>query len=181
MTPNERRNLRTLIAGVVLVCGMAGLGFASVPLYRMFCQTTGWGGTTQRAVAAPGAVAGHDVVVRFDANVAPSLGWSFKPEQRRETVKIGERSIAFFTATNLTNHPITGTATFNVAPTKTGAYFAKIQCFCFTQQTLKPGETVRMPVIYYVDPAILKDEDARDVEEITLSYTFFPAEKADPS
>ena len=172
--PRPSAKLTTLFATLALVVGMTCLGFAAVPLYRMFCQVTGWGGTTMRAEAAPGAVAGKTVVVRFDANVSPALHWSFKPEQNRETVTVGERSIAFFTATNLTDKPITGSASFNVAPDRSGAYFAKIQCFCFTEQTLKPGETVRMPVIFYVDPAMLKDPEARDVEEITLSYTFFP-------
>jgi len=178
MTALAARNRLSLFAGLALVAGMAALGFASVPLYRMFCQVTGWGGTTQRAESAPGAVAGKSVVVRFDANVSPSLGWSFKPERGRETVTIGEKSIAFFTATNLTQQTITGSAAFNVAPSQSGAYFAKIQCFCFTEQTLQPGETVRMPVIFYVDPGMLKDPDARDVEEITLSYTFFPVDRA---
>lgn len=177
MTELAARNRISLVAALALVAGMVMLGFASVPLYRMFCQVTGWDGTTQRAEAAPGAVAGKTVIVRFDANVAPTLGWSFKPELARETVTIGEKSMAFFTATNLTDKPITGTATFNVAPSQTGSYFSKIQCFCFTQQTLQPGETVRMPVIFYVDPAMLKDADARDVEEITLSYTFFPVDE----
>jgi cytochrome c oxidase assembly protein subunit 11 len=116
--------------------------------------------------------------VRFDANVSPSLPWQFAPEKKIERTAIGARKMAFFTATNLSDHPITGTAAFNVTPELAGAYFVKIQCFCFTSQTLKPGETVRMPVIYYVDPAILKDPEAGKFNEITLSYTFFPDKSA---
>lgn len=171
---------RVAIILAVVALGMAGVGFAAVPLYRMFCQVTGFGGTTQRSATgvAPGAVVGKIVNVRFDANVSPSLPWKFEPEQRVERVAIGAREMAFFTATNLSDKPITGTASFNVTPEMAGAYFTKIQCFCFTSQVLKPGETVRMPVIYYVDPAILKDKDARNFNEITLSYTFFPDKSA---
>jgi cytochrome c oxidase assembly protein subunit 11 len=142
----------------------------------MFCQATGFGGTTMRSKTgiAPGEVVGKIINVRFDANVSPNLPWQFAPEQVVERVAIGARKMAFFTATNLSGHPITGTASFNVTPELAGAYFTKIQCFCFTSQTLKPGETVRMPVVYYVDPAILKDKEAGKFNEITLSYTFFP-------
>jgi cytochrome c oxidase assembly protein subunit 11 len=158
--------------------GMLGLAYASVPLYRLFCQVTGFGGTTQRAVAddAPGAVA-TTMSVRFDANVAPGLGWKFVPVDTQTTVRIGERRLAFYQATNLTDQPITGVATFNVSPDTAGAYFVKIQCFCFNEQTLQPGETVDMPVSYYIDPALLDDASARKIDEITLSYTFFPVEE----
>ncbi len=169
------RNLRVGLMGAVLVCSMTGLGFAAVPLYRMFCEATGLNGTTQRGLRAPGAT-GQKITVAFDSNVSPKLPWKFTPERRADTIDIGGRDMAFFTATNLSNHPITGTATFNVTPAQVGKYFTKIQCFCFTQQTLKPGETVRMPVIFFVDPKILNDPDARDVEEITLSYTFYPVD-----
>lgn len=154
---------------------MTGLGFASVPLYRMFCQATGLDGTTQRGDRAPGRV-GQKITVAFDSNVAQGMPWKFQPERRSDTIDIGGRDMAFFTASNTGNKPITGTATFNVTPTVAGKYFTKIQCFCFTQQTLQAGETVRMPVIFYVDPAILNDPDTRDVEEITLSYTFYPVD-----
>jgi cytochrome c oxidase assembly protein subunit 11 len=173
------RKLRTAILAGIGVCSMTGLGFASVPLYRIFCQATGLNGTTQRGLAAPGAV-GQKVTVAFDTNVSDKLPWDFKPEHRSETIDIGGRDMAFFIATNHGDKPITGTATFNVTPTQAGKYFTKIQCFCFTQQTLKPGETVRMPVIFYVDPKILNDVDAKDVREITLSYTFYPVEDAKP-
>lgn len=167
--------LRTGLLAAALACGMTGLGYASVPLYRMFCQVTGFGGTTQRADEAPGAVAsGIKVSVRFDANHVPSLPWEFKPEKTHEPVILGEREIAFFTAKNLSDKPVTGRATFNVTPTQAGKYFNKIQCFCFTEQTLQPGKQVRMPVIFYVDPKIADDPDANDIQEITLSYTFYP-------
>lgn len=170
------RNARTALLGALLVCGMTGMGFAAVPLYRMFCQVTGLNGTTQRGDAAPGAV-NRQVTVRFDSNVSPALGWTFKPEIPSETVDIGGRDMAFFTATNNASVPVTGTATFNVTPAQAGKYFTKIQCFCFTEQTLQAGETVRMPVIFYVDPKMLDDPDAGDIEAITLSYTFYPVDQ----
>jgi cytochrome c oxidase assembly protein subunit 11 len=174
------RNLRVAILAGIGVCSMGGLGFAAVPLYRMFCEATGLNGTTQRGLRAPGAV-GQKVTVAFDSNVSPKLAWKFEPERRSDTIDIGGRDMAFFKATNLSSKPVTGTATFNVTPTSAGKYFTKIQCFCFTQQTLQPGETVRMPVIFYVDPKILNDPDTRDVQEITLSYTFYPVDSAAPS
>jgi len=169
------RNLRTALLAALGVCAMTGVGFASVPLYRIFCQVTGLNGTTQRGDRAPGTT-GHKISIAFDSNVSPKMPWKFAPEQRSDTVDIGGRDMAFYTATNLSDKPVTGSATFNVTPAIAGKYFAKIQCFCFTQQTLAPGETVRMPVTYYVDPAILDDPDARDVQEITLSYTFYPVD-----
>lgn len=173
------RNRRSLIASASLAAGMLALGFASVPLYRIFCQVTGFGGTTQRADAASGVkvATGHSMSIRFDSNIAPGMPWQFHPEQRTQTVTIGARTMAIFVAKNLSDKPVTGTAVFNVTPTQAGAYFTKIQCFCFTQQTLQPGEQVRMPVIYYVDPKILADPDNRDTQQITLSYTFYPVEQ----
>jgi cytochrome c oxidase assembly protein subunit 11 len=171
------RNLRTASFAVLGVCFMSGLGWASVPLYRMFCQATGLNGTTQRGTQAPGAV-NRQIRVDFDTNVAPKLPWKFVPESPSDTVDVGARDMAFFVATNDSNHAITGTATFNVTPDVAGKYFTKIQCFCFTQQTLKPGETVRMPVIFFVDPKILQDPDADDLKTITLSYTFYPVDSA---
>lgn len=174
------RNLRTALLGVVLVFAMGGLAFASVPLYRMFCQVTGFAGTTQRAEGeeAPGEVVGKIMSVRFDANTSSALGWEFKPERHTERVAVGAREMAFYTAKNLSDKPVTGTATFNVTPMQAGQYFTKIQCFCFTEQTLQPGEEVRMPVVFYVDPKILEDRDADDISEITLSYTFYPVDQA---
>ena len=171
------RQMRTAVLAVVGICFMTGLAWASIPLYRMFCQVTGLNGTTQRGQQAPGATE-RMVRVDFDANVSPKLPWKFRPENTSDTVAVGARDMAFFRATNTSDHPITGTATFNVTPAQAGKYFTKIQCFCFTQQTLKPGETARMPVIFFVDPKILADPDASDVQTITLSYTFYPVDSA---
>jgi cytochrome c oxidase assembly protein subunit 11 len=173
--PHDRATRRTLWLLVLVAAGMTALGFASVPLYRMFCQVTGWNGTVQRDLLddAPGPV-GTLVNVRFDANVSPRLAWSFEPDQRVMRVAIGARQMAFFTAINRSDHVITGSAAFNVSPPQVGQYFTKIQCFCFTEQTLRPGERVRMPVIFYVDPEFAKNPDTKDISEITLSYTFFP-------
>jgi len=178
----SRRRTGWLAAGFALA--MLGLAYASVPLYRLFCQVTGYAGTTQRANAAVLPVQadplGRVVKVRFDANIAPGMPWLFTPEANSVSVRIGERKLAFFKATNMTAASVTGRATFNVSPDTAGKYFVKIACFCFTEQTLKPGETVDMPVSYYIDPAILKDKDAARIDEITLSYTFFPVD-AEPA
>lgn len=176
-----RRNNRTAAIMVLVVFSMIALAFASVPLYRLFCQVTGFGGTTQMRVGgeAPGAI-GDRITVRFDATTAPSLPWRFRQEENRMDVAIGARNIAFYTARNLSARPVAGTATFNVTPATAGKYFAKIQCFCFTEQVLQPGEEMRMPVIFYVDPAILEDEDASWISEITLSYTFYPMDQQPP-
>ena len=181
MTTLAQKNGRTAAIFALVVAAMVGLAYASVPLYRIFCQVTGFGGTTMANVGgeAPGAVIGKMISVRFDANVSPAMGWEFKPEKHVERVAIGARDMAFFTATNLTDKPITGSATFNVTPTQAGQYFTKIQCFCFTEQTLKPGEEVRMPVIFYVDPKILEDPNTDDISEITLRYTFYPVDSSD--
>jgi cytochrome c oxidase assembly protein subunit 11 len=168
--------LKTAWSMVALVAAMAGLGFASVPLYRLFCQVTGFNGTTQRGGVDARAVAGKSVVIRFDANRAPSLPWEFKAEQASKTVDIGARNIAFFASKNLSGQPVTGRAIFNVTPVSAGAYFRKIQCFCFTLQTLQPGEAVRMPVTFQIDPKIATDPETMDIEEITLSYTFYPVD-----
>jgi len=171
------RTTRTALLAVLGICFMTGLAFASVPLYRLFCQVTGLNGTTQRGLTAPGAT-DRQIRVDFDANVNPKLPWKFAPENPSDTIAVGARDMAFFTATNTSNRPITGTATFNVTPAQAGKYFTKIQCFCFTEQTLKPGETARMPVIFFVDPKILADPDAADIKTITLSYTFYPVDSA---
>jgi cytochrome c oxidase assembly protein subunit 11 len=173
----DNRNRRTAGIFALVAAAMLALGFASVPLYRMFCQVTGFGGTTQRvseAQAASVTAGTTTMTVRFDANVERGFPWEFKPAQVKDTVAIGARDMAIYTARNLSDKPITGMATFNVQPEYVGKYFNKVQCFCFTEQTLKPGEEVRMPVLYYIDPTILDDKDARDVESITLSYTFHP-------
>jgi cytochrome c oxidase assembly protein subunit 11 len=174
------RTTRTAMLAVLFVCFMTGLAWASVPLYRMFCQVTGLNGTTQRGQVAPGATTSQ-VQVNFDANVSPKLPWRFAPENRSETVAVGARDMVFFKAVNRANVPITGTATFNVTPAVAGKYFTKIECFCFTQQTLAAGESVRMPVIFYVDPKILADSDTKDIATITLSYTFYPVDQPSPA
>lgn len=168
---------RTALLLVLGICFMTGLAWASVPLYRMFCEATGLNGTTQRGLRAPGAVA-REVRIDFDTNTSPKLPWRFAPEAASATVQVGARDMAFFTATNRAAQAVTGTATFNVTPAQAGKYFTKIECFCFTQQTLKPGETIRMPVIFFVDPKMLADPDMNDVDVITLSYTFYPVDSA---
>jgi cytochrome c oxidase assembly protein subunit 11 len=177
--PDRRRNQRVAIMAATVFAVMVGLAYASVPLYRAFCQKTGFGGTTQRADAAPATATDKFINVRFDANTAGSLGWNFHAEQTVMKVKVGEQNMAHYSAKNLTDKTVTGTAVFNVTPAEVGAYFNKIQCFCFTEQTLKPGESTDLPVVFFVDPAMLDDPDAKAVSEITLSYTFFPSDKPD--
>jgi cytochrome c oxidase assembly protein subunit 11 len=177
---------RTALFAAGIAVAMLALGFASVPLYRIFCQVTGYGGTTQRAtesqlaaLADPAAGAARTVSVRFDSNVAPGMPWRFYPERRRMSVKVGARNMAVFIARNMSDKPVTGQASFNVTPEQAGRHFTKIQCFCFTEQTLAPGEAVRMPVLFFVDRKFLDDPDDKDIAEITLSYTFYPVEKPD--
>ena len=173
-----QRNGRTAALAALLVAAMVGLAIASVPHYRLFCQVTGFDGTTMRATGdAPGAVMGKNVDIRFDANTSTALPWKFRPEEHVKHIRIGERYMAFYLAKNLGDKPVTGSATFNVTPVWAGKYFNKIQCFCFKQQTLQPGEEARMPVVFFVDPKIVDDPDARDVSEITLSYTFYPVDQ----
>ena len=178
--PIQKNNARVALIAALVALGMLALGFAAVPLYRLFCQVTGFAGTTQRATAADAAAAERagaagTVSVRFDANKDANLPWIFRPEQVTQTVKLGQRQMAFFYAKNISNVPVTGQASFNVTPEQTGAFFNKVQCFCFTEQTLQPGEEVHMPVLFFVDPAMAKDTDAAPVEQITLSYTFHRA------
>lgn len=180
---DRRRNLRVGMIGLAMALVMLGMGFAAVPLYRIFCQVTGYGGTTQRVDAATAStvnVVAHPISIRFDANVARDMPWRFKPLQTTHAIKVGQRDMAMFEATNTSDKVVTGTASFNVEPEQAARYFDKVQCFCFTSQTLQPGETVRMPVLYYVDPAILDDKDNKDVEQITLSYTFHLTESHEP-
>ena len=174
-TNNHKQDRKGLIALALagLVAGMVGLSFAAVPLYRIFCQTTGYGGATQRAEAAPGEVLDRTITVRFDANVDRDLPWTFEPVQRVIDVRIGASTLAFFRAHNNTDKPVTGTAGFNVAPESVGRYFTKIECFCFTKQTLAAGQSVDMPVIFFVDPKIVDDDTTKNISEITLSYTFY--------
>ena len=178
MAPLERAKRRTAVSMLMLVVGMACLGYASVPLYRLFCQVTGFGGTTQRVETAGDIrpVPGKVVSVRFDGSVN-GVPWRFKPEETQHRVTVGAQTLAFYDATNLTQAPVTAKASYNVSPDLAGQYFTKIECFCFTEQTLKAGESVRMPVLFYVDPKILDDPEASRIKEITLSYTFFPVQK----
>jgi cytochrome c oxidase assembly protein subunit 11 len=176
-----RRNLRTGLMAFAGALAMLGLGYASVPLYRLFCQVTGFGGTTMQATESDAARAatlatGQKISIRFDATSAMGMPWTFRPAQATDTVTIGERDIATYVARNDSDQTITGMATFNVTPEQAGKYFNKIQCFCFTEQTLAPGQEVTMPVLYYVDPAMLDDPNMKGVEQITLSYTFHRAE-----
>ena len=173
--PRARRHRRLAFGLVLAVAAMIGLTYASVPFYRVFCQLTGFGGYTQRADRAPAAAVDRVVTVRFNADVNNGLPWLFQPAQREVRVHVGDTAIAYFRAQNLASRRVTGQATFNVTPDKVGLYFTKIQCFCFNEQTLEPGQSVEMPVTFFVDPALAKDAKMDDVRTITLSYTFFRA------
>ena len=175
MSSIAQKNRAVAIRMALFALAMLGLAFASVPLYRAFCQVTGFGGTTQKAEAAPGAVAGQ-IGVRFDANIDPALPWKFEPVQETVRIHPGARTTIYYEATNYTARSTTGQAIFNVTPEIAGKYFSKIECFCFTEQTLKPGETVKMPVVFFVDPKLRDDPDTKHIDEITLSYTFYPVE-----
>ena len=168
-----RRNATVGWASACVVVAMVGLSFASVPLYRIFCQVTGFGGTTQRAERAPGQVADRLIAVRFNADVNQGMAWKFQPVQRSVQVRVGEETLIAYRASNPSNRPIVGVATFNVQPDKAGQYFDKIACFCFNEQRLEPGQTVDMPVSFFIDPKMLDDPNMADVNTITLSYTFF--------
>ncbi|MBS7542104.1 cytochrome c oxidase assembly protein [Ancylobacter oerskovii] len=170
---NARRHGWVAAGCVAFVALMVGAAYAAVPLYQLFCQVTGFGGTTQVAASAPAATSDREIEVRFDANVAPGLPWRFAPEQRSVTVKLGETRLIFYKVENIGPKPVTATASYNVTPGQAGYHFAKMQCFCFTDQTLQPGETLDMPVVFFVDPALAADPDATGVKTITLSYTFF--------
>ena len=173
----DKTNIRLLAAVAVVAMSMVGLAYASVPLYKLFCQVTGFGGTTQIATQAPeqALLTAEPLAVRLDANVNPQLNWSFVPVEQEVSLKPGEEVTAIYRATNIGTMPSTGTATFNVTPQKAGPYFMKIECFCFTEQTLQPGESVDMPVRFFLDSEIVSDINTSDVDEIVLSYTFFKA------
>ncbi|MGU3496565.1 cytochrome c oxidase assembly protein [Xanthobacteraceae bacterium A53D] len=173
----SRRSERTIVLGCVAFVGaMIGVTYASVPLYQMFCAITGFGGTTRQADAAPGAILDRKIAVRFDANTAPGLSWEFRPEQRQMDVKVGETSMAYYFAGNRSAADSYANATYNVTPPTAGAYFVKLECFCFTEQKLAGNEKVDMPVVFYIDPAIADDPEMAGLTSITLSYTFFPAQ-----
>jgi cytochrome c oxidase assembly protein subunit 11 len=171
------RNRNTAVVCSAVVAGMVGLSFAAVPLYQLFCQVTGFGGTTQRAESVAGPVLERTMKVRFDGNVGNGLPWDFKPVERQIELKVGEQAIGTYRATNVSDRPTSGSATFNVSPSLAGAYFVKIECFCFTEQTLAPGESVDMPVMFYIDPEIADDRDVANLGTITLSYTFYPMDR----
>lgn len=164
----------TAVMCAVFVAGMVGMSFAAVPLYRIFCQATGFAGTTQRASDAPDGILNRKITIRFDGNVGNGLGWSFRPLERQVTLRVGEVGEVSYTAENRTGTASVGSATFNVTPNAAGAYFNKLDCFCFTEQILDAGQSLDMPVQFFVDPAIVDDPDLDYVNTITLSYTFYP-------
>ena len=180
MTENRQVEKSRMSNGAVVamccafVFGMAGMAYAAVPLYDLFCKVTGYGGTTQRVEQASDVILDRKIKVRFDANVAPGLAWAFEPVQREVELRIGETVQVHYKARNLASTPTTGQATFNVTPQAAGAYFNKVQCFCFTETTLKPGETLDMPVVFFVDPEIVNPVETKGIHTITLSYTFYP-------
>ena len=171
--PGAARNATVALILGGLAVGMVGLAFAAVPLYRLFCQVTGFGGTTQVAETAPAEVGERVIKVRFNADLHGDLPWRFWPEQREVILRVGEPGLVFYGAKNLSGQAMVGTATFNVTPLKAGQYFSKVQCFCFEEQELAPGETARLGISFYVDPAIAQDRNLDEVTAITLSYTFF--------
>jgi cytochrome c oxidase assembly protein subunit 11 len=168
------RNIRVASLCGLLVLAMVGMSYAAVPLYRIFCEVTGYDGTTQRASAAPDSVLGREMNIEFDANIAPGLPWTFAPAQRSLKVRLGEEAMAHYRAVNNAGRSVTGTAVFNVTPALAGRYFTKIQCFCFTEQTLEPGRAADMPVVFFVDPKLADDKNLASLTTITLSYTFYP-------
>jgi cytochrome c oxidase assembly protein subunit 11 len=170
-----KRNNRTALAGLGLAMGMVGLAYASVPLYQMFCQATGFGGTTQTATDNPKGLIAREMKVRFDSNVSNDLSWKVTPASP-VTDRIGAVDTVNFVATNYSDKPVTGQAIFNVTPEKAGIYFNKIECFCFTEQTLQPGETVDMPIVFFVDPELDTNQELDTIKEITLSYTFYASD-----
>lgn len=173
--PNRKRMALTAAIASGAVAGMTGLAFAAVPLYEAFCKVTGYGGTTQVAEAAPSRILDRTVQVRFDANTAPGLPVEFGPSQRAETLRIGETGLAFYRVRNTSSEPVAAVATFNVTPHEAGAYFNKLECFCFTERVFAPGEEMELPVVFFVDPEIASNPDTAEIGTVTLSYTFFRA------
>jgi len=177
----DARHRRVGLICVAAAAGMLGMAYAAVPLYRMFCQVTGFGGTTMVASAPSKSISEKTILMRFDANVSRDLPWSFQPVEHTMKVRLGETNLALYRATNKSDQAVTGTAIFNVAPEVAGQYFNKLECFCFTEQKLEPGQSVEMPVSFFVDPAIAKDAQAARLSEITLSYTFYPVRNSGQS
>ncbi len=180
--PEQKQRSNGVIVGtcVAFVVGMTGMAYAAVPLYDMFCRVTGYNGTTQRVEQASDVILDEKVKVTFDANTSGGLPWEFKPVQRDIDVRIGETVQVMYRAKNLSSKPTTGQATFNVTPMQAGAYFNKVQCFCFTETTLQPGEEMEMPVVFFVDPDMVKAVETKDIKTLTLSYTFYPREPSKP-
>jgi cytochrome c oxidase assembly protein subunit 11 len=180
LTPAEKRNRRIGVICAATFAAMVGAAYASVPLYKAFCQVTGYEGTVRKATAAPTQVLGQTLDIRFDANVR-DLPWDFQALQTTQVIKIGETKVALFRVTNHSDKAVTGRAVFNVTPSAAGAYFEKLSCFCFSDQTIEPGKTVEMPVLYFVDPKYADDPETKNKGQITLSYTFYPAVDAKPA
>lgn len=176
----QRKMRRTVYACTGIVVGMVGLAYASVPLYDLFCKVTGFGGTPVVRASNTSDVANRMISVRFDANVSPSLPWRFSPETPEVKVKLGETTTVYYKVTNTADKPTTGIATYNVQPDLAGTYFSKLECFCFTEQTLKPGETIESAVVFYIDPRLVEDADIKDLSSVTLSYTYFPSKGGKP-
>jgi len=174
------RNRRTVLACSAAVLAMTGLSFAAVPLYNLFCKVTGFAGTPMVGTAATGKTSDRIVSVAFDANVAPALGWRFEAEKTEIRAQVGVTQTVFYKITNTSSRPMTGIATYNVQPNQSGAYFVKIQCFCFTETTLQPGETLEAPVVFYIDPEIELNRELASLKSITLSYTYFPSKNGQP-
>jgi cytochrome c oxidase assembly protein subunit 11 len=171
---------RTVLACAGIVVGMVGLAYASAPLYDLFCKVTGFGGTPIARADNGSGVVDRTVAVRFDANVSPSLNWRFAPETPEVRVKLGETTTVYYKVTNMGDKPSTGIATYNVQPDLAGSYFSKLECFCFTEQTLQPGESLESAVVFYIDPRLVQDQDVKDLASITLSYTYFPSKGGQP-
>lgn len=176
----QRKMQRTAFACAGIVVGMVGLAYASVPLYDLFCKVTGFNGTPIVRSDNASEVSERTIAIRFDSNVAPGLSWRFAPEKREITVKLGETTTVYYKVTNTGDKPATGIATYNVQPDLAGTYFSKLECFCFTEQTLKPGETLESAVVFYIDPRLAEDPDVKDLSSITLSYTYFPSKAGKP-
>jgi cytochrome c oxidase assembly protein subunit 11 len=179
-TPTPRSHTRTAFMCGGIAIGMIGLAYASVPLYDLFCKTTGFDGTPLIATNNSSKVVDRTIAVRFDSNVSPGLDWRFSPETPEIKIKLGETTTVLYKVTNAGPKPTTGIATYNVQPDLAGSYFTKLECFCFTEQTLKPGETLESAVVFYVDPRIAEDPDVKDLGSITLSYTYFPSKGGKP-
>ena len=180
MTAASAKNRRIVLICSTVALGMTGLSFAAVPLYDMFCRATGFGGTPLVGTTGASRVIDRTIAVRFDANVSPALGWRFEAERTEITARIGETQTVFYKITNTSSRPVTGIATYNVQPSQAAAHFVKIQCFCFTENTLQPGESIEAPVVFYIDPEIEANRELANLKSITLSYTYFPSKSGQP-